>query len=493
MTAQTFITFTDVWRALGPEVVLAATAFIVMIVEFLVPPRTRHITPWLSLAGTVAAGVVTALQLHVFYATLQTASVAVDDFSNIFMLIILLSCALIILLAIGASRKAELPFEYSYMILFATVGALVLTAANDLVTLYVGLELLSISSYVLVAMHRGSLRSAEGGLKYLIIGSIGSALILYGLSFVYGLAGTTQLLSIASSLQSAWVTTPALLYVALVLVAAGVGVKMSVAPFHQWTADVYEGAPTPVTAYLAVVSKAAVLALLIRVLLTVFGQQTPEWWPLIGWMAAITMVIGNVGALAQRNVKRLLAFSSIGQVGYLLVPFAAAGVTPSASGVYQGLSASVYYLVAYALMTIGGFAVLQVVQAARASEEIDAFSGLYKRSPWLAASMLVFLLSLAGMPLTGGFVGKFLIFLTAFNDGQFWLGVILFATSAVAFYYYFAIVRAMFTRQPPDDQTAVKATPAMNTVIAVCLAGTLLLGVLPSPLMSLLGGLHWFS
>ncbi len=492
MTAQSFITFTDVWRALGPEVVLTAAAFLVMIIEFAVAPRARRVTPWLSLAGTVAAGIVAATRLHSFYAA-QAATVTVDDFSSIFMLLILLACALVLLLAIGAAKKRELPFEYSYMMLFATVGALILTAASDLVTLYIGLELLSISSYVLVAMYRGSLRSAEGGIKYLVIGSIGSALILYGLSFVYGLAGTTQLLAIAANLQSTWVTTPALLYVALVLIVTGVGVKMSVAPFHQWTADVYEGAPTPVTAYLAVVSKAAVLALTFRLLLTAFGQQTPQWWPLLGWLAAITMIVGNVGGLAQRNVKRLLAFSSIGQVGYLIVPFAAAGVVPSAAGMYQGLTSSVYYLVAYALMTIGAFAVFQVVADARASEDIEAFTGLYKRSPWLAGAMLLFLLSLAGMPLTGGFVGKFLIFLTAFNDGQFWLGVILFATSAVAFYYYFAIVRAMFTRQPPDDQTEVRATPVTHAVVALCAVGTLLLGVLPSPLLSLLGGLHWFS
>ncbi len=487
-----FLTFGDAWRNLGPEIILTVFAFVIMIVEFIVTGTKKQIAPWLSVIGIIVAMIVTAARLS-GVPGLSLPVNAVDDFGTIFKLLLLLSSGLVILLAIGSRKQESLPYEYSYLVLFATVGAMIMASATDLITMYVGLELLSITTYILVALYKKSIRSSEGGLKYLIIGSIASATFLYGLSFLYGMTGSTQLGTIIANVQSGWSSYPGMMFLSLALIIVGLGVKLSVAPFHLWTADVYEGAPTPVSAYLAVVSKAAAFALLLRLLIAAYGQGMGQWYGIVAWLAVITMVIGNVGALTQKNVKRLLAYSSIAQAGYLLVPFAAIGQTATTANISQGLSAIVFYLFAYALMTIGAFAIFAVVAGARASEGIDAFNGLYRRSPWLASAMAIFLLSLAGMPLTAGFFGKFLIFLVAFNTSQYWLGVLLFATSVIAFYYYFAILRAMFMREPVGDRDPVKGTGVMHVVVTLCVVGTLVLGVFPSSLMGLLNGLHWFG
>jgi NADH-quinone oxidoreductase subunit N len=493
MTALGFMTVADVWNSMGPEIVLTGAGFIIMILEFLVHGRAKAITPWLAVIACLGGIFVAALRLAYPVTNLGTTVVRTDGFAEIFAIVILLATALILLLAIGSERELKLPYEYSYLVLFATVGAIVIASANDLIMLYVGLELLSVASYVLVAIHRKSTRSTEGGMKYLIVGSIGSASILYGLSFLYGIAGTTSFNSIPTALQNAWTADAGILLVSIALVLAGVAVKISAVPFHLWTADVYEGAPTPVTSYLAVVSKAAVIALIFRLFLVNYGQKLGEWDVIVAWIGVITMIVGNFGALAQQNVKRLLAYSSIAQIGYLLVPFAILGASPLVSNLYQALTSVLYYLFAYAFMTIGAFAVFHVVASARNSEQMDAFHGLYRRSPWLAGAMTVFLLSLAGLPLTAGFIGKFYIFLDAFNAGQYWLGVILFATSAIAFYYYFGIIRAMFARQPQGDHTKIKSSGVLHAVFAVCVIGTLFLGIIPTPLLSLLQGLHWFG
>lgn len=478
---------------MGPEVILIAAAFALLALEAFLPREKKAMVPWLALIAIAVSIAVAATRLGVPLTAYSTALYVVDDFATVFKFVLLLGAALSLLLAIGSRRDAELPAEYAYLLLFATAGAMVMASALDLVVFYVGLELLSIATYVLVALQRRSVRSPEAGLKYLIVGSVGSATILYGLSFLYGVSGSTSFAQIALSLQNNWTTYPALLYLSFALILAGVAVKLAAVPFHLWAADVYEGAPTAITAYIAVVSKAAVLAFFVRFFIWVYGQKMPELAELIGWLAALTMIVGNFGALVQRNIKRLLAYSSISQAGYLIVPFAVLGQATALGTMWQGLSAIAFYLFAYAFMTIGAFAVFAVVANARASEDVDAFAGLYRRSPWLAAAMAVFLLSLAGMPLTAGFTGKFMIFLVAFNTSQFWLGVILFLTSAVAFYYYFGILRAMFAREPVGDAEGVASSVPMRALIGICVVGTLVLGIVPGPLMHFLGGLQWFS
>jgi NADH-quinone oxidoreductase subunit N len=493
MDTSQLLTFNELWRSMGPELVLGGSAFIIMIVEMILPKGQKEAAAWLSVLALLLSGVVAIARLGVPLSSYSISSYFVDGFGGIFKILILLSTLLVILLAMASKKSIKLPFEYTYLILFASTGAMVITSAVDLITLYVGLELLSIATYVLVALYRKDSRSSEGGIKYLIIGSIASATILYGLSFLVGVTGATNLATIATALQSAWNSQTGMLYLSMILVLIGIGIKVSAVPFHLWTADVYEGAPTPITAYLAVISKAAVLALALRLFIQVYGNKAGDWSQIILWLSIITMVIGNFGALAQRNVKRLLAYSSIGQLGYLLVPFATLGGTASVGDLWQSLSAEAFYLFAYAFMTIGAFAVLAVVAHEQGSEEVNAFAGLYKRSPVLAGAMGLFLLSLAGLPLTGGFYGKFLIFLTAFNAGQYALGVILFATSAVAFYYYFGILRAMFTREPEEDKGPMKVPAMMHVVLLFTVVGTLVLGIFPQTLVHVLNNLHWFG
>ncbi len=493
MDTGQLLTFNELWRSMGPELVLAGSAFIIMIVEMILPKGQKEVAAWLSVLALLLSGIVAIARLGVPQASYSISSYFVDGFGGIFKIMILLSTLLVILLAMASKKSIKLPLEYSYLILFASTGAMVITSAVDLITLYVGLELLSIATYVLVALYRKDARSSEGGIKYLIIGSIASATIIYGLSFLFGVTGNTNFNSIATALQTAWSSQTGMLYLAMILVLIGVGVKVSAVPFHLWTADVYEGAPTPITAYLAVISKAAVLALVLRLFIQVFGNKAGDWSHIVMWLSILTMIIGNFGALAQRNVKRILAYSSIGQLGYLLIPFATLGSSATVGDLWQSLSAILFYLFAYAFMTIGAFSVLAIVAHEQGSEDVNAFAGLYKRSPVLAGAMGLFLLSLAGMPLTGGFYGKFLIFLNAFNTGQYALGVILFATSAVAFYYYFGILRAIFTREPEEDKGPMKSPAMMHVVLLLTAAGTLILGIFPSTLVHVLNNLHWFG
>ncbi|PWI58021.1 hypothetical protein BM613_06210 [Sulfoacidibacillus thermotolerans] len=478
---------------MGPELIVIGGAFLIMLIELLLPQQQRKVTPWLAVIDVLLAALVTIARFGGGILLYSNADYVVDGFSSLFKLLILLGTFFVLLLAIAEQRKQSLPYEYSYLMLFASGGAMIITSGIDLVLLYVGLELLSIATYILVALNRKDARSSEGGLKYLIIGSIASASILYGLSFLYGVAGSTNLGQIAVTLQNAWANDGTILFVSFALILAGVAVKISVVPFHLWTPDVYEGAPTPVTAYLAVISKAAVIAFFLRVFLFVYGAKYQDWWLVIAWLAVLTMIIGNFGALAQRNVKRILAYSSIGQVGYLLMPFAAIGQTQNVNDMWQALSATVFYLFAYAFMTIGAFAIFGKVAQMRGSEQVEAFAGLYRTHPWLAAMMAIFLLSLAGLPLTGGFFGKFMIFLVAFNAGQYWLGVILFATSAVAFYYYFGILKAIFVQEPPADVESSRSGSMLTVLVGLCALGTLVLGLLPDPFLHILNTVHWFG
>ncbi len=486
------MSFATLVHLTGPALVLAIAAFVIMLYELIVPQReAKMLAPWLSVIATIGALLYAILRLGATVTTVPS-QIVLDDFGTIFAILLLIATLIVLLLAIASKGKHELPFEYSYLILFATVGAIIMTSAFDLITMYVGLELLSITSYVLVALYRHQSKSAEASMKYLIVGSIASATILYGMTFLYGISGSTNLAAIASAMQTGWTSYASLAYLALGLIVTGIGVKISAVPFHLWTADVYEGAPTPVTAYLAVVSKAAVFALFIRLTYGAFASNGSVWFSAVAWLAVITMIVGNFGALAQKNVKRMLAYSSIGNAGYLLVPFAIAGLVATTNSFTQNLSALMYYLFAYAFMTIGAFAIYTIVTKEEGAGDFNAFTGLFARNPILASAMTLFLLALAGMPLTGGFIGKVMIFLAAFSANQYWLGIILFATSVVAFYYYFGVIKAMFAK-PEGEAIPLRVAPLMQVVILICAMGIVWLGIFPGTLNGVLNGLHWFG
>ncbi|MCL6626805.1 MAG: NADH-quinone oxidoreductase subunit N [Alicyclobacillus shizuokensis] len=478
------------WLTMGPLLIVSVTAFVVMILEFIFLKGPRRWLVWPALAGVLAA-LVPAVEHLWAKPTAALNTVMIDGFASVFTLLILVSAALILLFSYAYSAERPLAAEHTYLILFGVAGALAMASALDLITLYIGLELLSVASYVLVAVRRKSVRAVEGGVKYLIMGSVGSAVLLYGMSFIYGISGTTSLVQLGQLGGQLYQQYPAIVLLGFILMLSGMGFKLSLVPFHMWTPDAYDGAPSPISSFLATLSKVAVFAMLLRMLLFIFNGVATEVFYWAGIFAAATMLAGNLLALPQRNMKRLLAFSSVAQAGYALIPLALIGPNYTDwTGLFDSLA---FYLFAYTFMTIGAFAVVSVVGRARQTSTDDALDGLYQRSPWLAGALTVFLLSLAGMPLTGGFLGKFYIFVETIHFQTVWLGILLFVASIVSFYYYLGWVRHMFRR---DADTAavqpIHAGPVMNLVVALCVAGTLVLGVVPAALLHPLQWVQWF-
>jgi len=500
------------FATMGPAIIITITAFIVMILEFLVRGDAKRWLSGLSMLGVIGA-LIDAIATYNSPPKLLLNTVVTDAISSVFTVIILVAALLVLLFTFDYTGKVRLAAEHTYLILFGLVGALVMASSIDLVSLYIGLELLSVSSYVLVAVRRESVRSIEGGIKYLIMGSVGSAVLLYGMSFIYGISGTTNLESLGQAGQMLFAQYPAIFVLSFLLMLIGMGVKLSLVPFHMWTPDAYAGAPSPITAFLATLSKTASFGMLLRMLLFIFNGAASHVFYWAGILAAITMVVGNAIALPQRNMKRLLAFSSIAQAGYILIPFALFGTAPYSQwiSIFDSIS---FYLFAYTFMTIGAFAIVHVIAHQRRSQDVDALSGLYRQSPWLAVALTIFVLSLAGMPLTAGFVGKFYIFADALHLHAIWLAVLLFATSVMSFYYYFGWLRKIFEK-PEDVATENVATgtsapfvstvasgtaagvriavsPAMHTLVAICVAGTVILGLVPAAFLHTLAVTHWF-
>ncbi|MCF8567173.1 NADH-quinone oxidoreductase subunit N [Alicyclobacillus tolerans] len=478
------------WVTMGPMIVVTITAFVVMILEFIFRDKDRRWLLGVSLVGIlVALGV--AIKHYTLTPQITLNAVVTDAFSSVFSVLILITAVLVLLFSFEYTGRVKLAAEHSYLLLFAIVGALAMASAVDLVTLYVGLELLSIASYVLVAVRRTNVRSVEGGLKYLIMGSIGSGILLYGMSFIYGISGTTNLLTLGNEGPQLWSQYPAIVLLSFLLMLAGMGFKLSLVPFHMWTPDAYDGAPAPISSFLATLSKTASFGMLLRMLLFIFNGAASHMFYWAGILAAITMVIGNFIALPQRNMKRMLAFSSVAQAGYILVPFALFGNSPYYDwvGLFDSIS---LYLFAYTFMTVGAFAVVYLVSKDKNTMDSDALIGLVQRSPWLAGALTVFLLSLAGMPLTAGFIGKFYIFTNTIHMHTAWLGIVLFATSVVSFYYYFGWIRKVFQKEPVGEVTHLPAGGAMHTLLGLCVAGTLVLGLVPGSLLNVLMNTKWF-
>lgn len=475
---------------MGPELTLVIAAVVLSVLDLLLPGRTsRALLGWLTLAAVAIAGVFAALQLNVDAPIdILGQSYRVDGFAALFKLIFLGGTALVVLMSLGSINEENVPHhvgEYYYFYLPATLGALIMASSADLITLFVGLELLSITSYVMVGMRKKQLVSNEGAFKYIVLGGISSAVILYGMSFLYGMTGTTNLMEINAVLQSSADSFGALIYVSFFLLLAGFGFKIAAAPFHNWAPDVYQGAPTPVSAFLAVVSKGAGFALLFRVFYRVYDGVGSSDYPIqydvllaIGVLAAAAMIIGNIQALRQTNMKRLFALSGVANAGYLLVPVA------SYYGLvhYTNASELMFYLIAYTLMNVGAFTALAIVERSGGGEDVKSFAGFYYRAPWTAAGMVVIVLSLAGLPVTGGFFGKLYIMLGATETHKYWLAAIMIATSVISLYYYFGIVRQMFMRSTEDNP--IRVPVVLGITLWLCVIGTLVMGFYPQGVLS---------
>lgn len=485
MDAQSLLSFE--WGIMAPEFIIIGVATLMSLLDLFMPKTTdRKIIGWIGVAGIAAAMVSLAGLFNHETASILHDTFRLDSFGKAFKLLMLFGSALVLILAISNDENEgleEFRGEFYYLFLTALLGAMVMSSSGDLITLFVGLELLSISSYILAGIRKKNLQSNESAMKYVINGSISTAITLFGLSYVYGLTGTTNLMGIASAASTmANAQYVYLMGLAFFMVFVGLSFKLASAPFHMWAPDVYQGAPTPVTAFLSVVSKTAGFVLMARVLIMVFVNvptEGPGSMPLfyqiqdyLAFLAGATMIIGNVVALRQRNIKRLFAYSSIAHAGYILV------ILCTLQFLFNTLW---FYLAAYLFMNLGAFAIIQVVTAKKKSEEISHFAGLYKRSPVLAVAMGIFILSLAGFPGTAGFIGKINIFMGALVDqpAHYVLASIMIATTVVSYFYYFGILTQIFFRPAEEEGAKIAVPVGVGVVIVICIIGTLVLGVAP--------------
>jgi NADH-quinone oxidoreductase subunit N len=471
----------DLLRAL-PELIWCGFAMLAMLLQPFV--RSRHFFTVLALlgalGGTGAAFVAGATPGEGFYGLIQS-----DVFSFFFRLLIGLVAVLVVLAADSYLEREKLPFaEFYALLLFATAGMGVLASARELLTAFIGLELSSISSYILAGFRRDSTKSSEASLKYFLLGSFATAFFLYGIALVYGATGTTNLGRMDDADPNS-----NLLKLGLSLILIGIGFKVAAAPFQIWTPDVYEGAPTPVTALFSAGPKAAAFALLLRIFASV-PAATHFWFWAFWVLAALTMFAGNLGALLQTNVKRLLAYSSIAHAGYILVAFAA--VTFMANdlngGATPAYAAVLFYLLSYALVKIGAFTIVSEIGGwGEKNLTLDDYAGLAQRQPVAAAALSLYLLSLLGLPVTAGFFGKFYIFKAAVNSHLIWLAVLMAVNSIIGAYYYLRVIVVMYMREASAEAMAaapVRFPVAVNVVLAVTAIGTVYFGLFPNQVLN---------
>ena len=470
------------FTAIAPELVMLIAASLLLLIGVFLPERTAAVfaSGWAAL-GFVVAGVVSAVQFNNSAHWSFDHTIRVDSFSSGAQLIIFAAGLLTVCVSFGAGGAIyHRATEYYSLLMFAAGGMALLAAANSFVILFVALELFSIALYILVAIETDSITSIEAGLKYLIIGSVGAAFLLYGSALVYGISGQLEFDRIATAMQSGDSRNVVLL-AGLALIIVGLGFKANAAPFHMWTPDAYEGAPTPVTTFMSAATKAIALVVILRVLVTAFPGQSGVWSDGIAAVAIVSFAVGNLAALRQTNVKRMLAYSTIGHTGFLL--------TAVAADSQVGTQALLYYLTVYAAMNIGAFALVAVRerQIARPVEIAD-FSGWGYRHRWLGAAMLVCMLSLAGFPPSGGFIGKLYIFSAAVDNGQTYLAVVGVVATMVALVYYLRIPLALYQRGAHDTLELPSTTVAyrlLGFAAMVGAVGVLVLGIVPSPLIDL--------
>jgi NADH-quinone oxidoreductase subunit N len=469
-----------------PELIWCGFGALLMLLQPLV--RSRQVLASVAVVGSLAGIAGNFYAVH-NPGTAFSGLVAADPFSIFFSHLVGLVAVLVILAAAPYLEREGLePAEFYALVLFATAGMGVLASAQELLTGFIGLELSSISSYILAGYRRDALKSGESSVKYFLLGSFATAFFLYGIALVYGVTGTTNLLRMDAADPAG---TSTMLKLGLALILIGLGFKVAAAPFQIWTPDVYEGAPTPVTALFSAGPKAAAFALLLRIFADVHAA-TQFWFWAFWLLAVLTMFAGNLGALLQTNVKRLLAYSSIAHAGYILVAFAA--VTRLSEdqeiGASPAYAAVLFYLLTYALVKVGAFTIVsQFGGLGEKHLQLDDFAGLAERQPVVAAVLSLFLLSLLGLPVTAGFLGKFYIFKAAVDSHLIWLAVLMAVNSVIGAYYYIRLIVVMYMREPSAEIAA--AAPArfplsVNVVLAIAAFGTIFLGLLPSKTLNYL-------
>jgi NADH-quinone oxidoreductase subunit N len=469
------------FHRLAPEIILCAFGIVIMVADAFVQAAHKRALGWLAFIGALGGLLGVHFMAHDpgnAYSNLIRA----DSFSIFVHLVVMGAAALAILGSFNYLDEENIQRgEYYALVLFATAGMGILAGANELVTAFIGLEMSSISTYVLAGFRRKAIKSNEASLKYFVLGSFATAFFLYGIAMVYGATGTTRIDLIADALQKMMadqgqVASLAILGLALMFV--GLGFKVVVAPFQVYAPDVYEGSPTPVTALLASGPKAATFAVMLRIFYVSFGTAGNFWFWAVWISAVLTMIVGNFAALVQTNVKRMLAYSSIAHAGYVLVAFAA--------GTDIGIAAVLFYLAAYALMKIGAFLVIaHLGQPGEKRLEITDYAGLGGRQPVLAICFSLFLLSLLGLPATGGFLGKLFAFQAALDSKVVWLVVIAAINSVIGAYYYLRVIVAMYFWEPSKEYLPSKVAPTLAFALAIAAVGTLYLGIFPARVLEL--------
>ncbi|MCM3905447.1 MAG: NADH-quinone oxidoreductase subunit N [Pyrinomonadaceae bacterium] len=486
-----------------PELILTTCACIALVLEVILPYRKSKVIAYFALVGIALAAASLGVQwwynrdilpLDGFYGMIR-----IDGFALLFKSIFLVAAAL----AIAVSTRfldieGEQHGEYYALVLFATVGMMFLGCGYDLISLYISLELMALTFYILVAFTKREKRSNEAAMKYFLLGAFSSGVLLYGMSLLYGIAGSTNLGEIGRSVgeivasvgesseaTAGLGTLRPMLLLGMIALAAGLFFKIAAVPFHMWAPDAYEGAPTSVTAFLSTGSKAASFALYARIFMEALPSMRNDWAPLLGLVAAITIMVGNWAAVTQENSKRLLAYSSISNAGYLLLGL----VAGNAYG-YMGL---VIYLLVYTLMNMGAFGIIiSLRRRGIIGDNVDDMTGLAQKAPGMAAMMAIFMLSLGGLPMTGGFIGKYFLFGGLLQRGQtdgknwyYWLAIWAIINTVVSFYYYIRFIKVMYLGDRIADNQPLELSPALRTALVVSLAGIIFIGVYPQPLINL--------
>lgn len=471
--------------AIWPEVVVTLTLLLVLVVDLVGGSAARKSLPALSIFGLIGALVTLVLQWQQPQLESFLGSFAADPISILFRGLVVGTAVLTVMMAERYIAQSGAPTgEFYVLLLTATLGGMFLSGATDLILVFVSLETLGIASYLMAGYTKRDPRSSEAALKYLLIGASSTAIFLYGMSLLYGLSGgQTKLEAIASSMGDAGLAG----IIALVLCIGGIGFKLAAVPFHQWTPDVYEGSPTPVVAFLSVGSKAAGFALAVRFLATVFPAMTEEWRAVLSVLAILTMVLGNVVAIAQTRLKRLLAYSSIGQAGFVLIGLVA--------GTEAGYASLIFYLMVYLAMNLGAFLCITLFSLKTGTDEISEYSGLYQKDPFLTLCLSICLLSLGGLPPLAGFFGKLYLFWAGWQAGAYTLVLVGLVTSVISIYYYVRVVKTIVVKEPQEMSVSVQNYPetnwqaegmqALRVGLVFTLVATIFAGILSNPLFTL--------
>jgi NADH-quinone oxidoreductase subunit N len=460
--------------AIAPEIVLTIGACALLMFDLAIPKDQKDKLGYFAI-GILIVACYGSWKLASVEADVFFGMFTLDPYATYFKMLIYLSGALTILLSMLYLEVEKIHLgEYYAFILLSTAGMMFMVSAGDLIMVYLGLELLSISLYTMAGFNRSESRSVEASAKYLILGSFSSAILLYGISILYGIAGTTNLKDLGTFFAANPLDNPGLL-VSVGFLVVGFGFKVAAVPFHMWTPDVYEGSPTPVTAFMSVAPKAASFAVFLRVFAEALGGMKAHWQPILITVAVATMILGNVVAIVQTNIKRMLAYSSIAHAGYALIGIIVGGSL--------GTMSLMLYLMIYAVMNLGAFGVVILLRkGGMRGEEINDFTGLAKKNPVAAVIMLIFMFSLAGIPPTAGFVAKFYLFMGAIEAGMVWLAVVGVLLSAVSAYYYLRVVMVMYMREPSGDFD-LATSPATSVALVVTTLAVLLIGLFPAPLI----------